>query len=68
MPLIIANSKDGQFHKDNYLDTSRKILIKKCSCEVSKFSKLPFLNQKKDVELKSKTRWVSMIVFVFSTP
>ena len=26
MPLIMANSKDGQGHKDKYLDTSRKIL------------------------------------------
>ena len=26
MPPIMANSKDGQGHKDKYLDTSRKIL------------------------------------------
>ena len=26
MPPIMANSKDGQGHKDRYLDTSRKIL------------------------------------------
>ena len=26
MPPIKANSKDGQGHKDKYLDTSRKIL------------------------------------------
>ena len=26
MPPIIANSKDGQGHKDKYLDTSRKIV------------------------------------------
>ena len=26
MPLITANSKDGQDHKDKYLDNSRKIL------------------------------------------
>ena len=27
MPPIMANSKDGQGHKDKYLDTSRKILL-----------------------------------------
>ena len=26
MPPIMANSKDGQGHKDKYFDTSRKIL------------------------------------------
>ena len=26
MPPIMANSKDGQGHKDKYLDTSRKTL------------------------------------------
>ena len=26
MPPIMANSNDGQGHKDKYLDTSRKIL------------------------------------------
>ena len=26
MPSIMANSKDGQGHKDRYLDTSSKIL------------------------------------------
>ena len=26
MPPIIANSNEGQDHKDNYFDTSRKIL------------------------------------------
>ena len=26
MPPIMANSKDGQGHKDKYLDTSKKIL------------------------------------------
>ena len=26
MPTIMANSKDGQGHKDKYLDTSRKIV------------------------------------------
>ena len=26
MPPIMANSEDGQGHKDKYLDTSRKIL------------------------------------------
>ena len=26
MPPIMANSKDGQGHKDKYLDPSRKIL------------------------------------------
>ena len=26
MPLIMANSKDGQDHKDKYFDTSRNIL------------------------------------------
>ena len=26
MPLIMSISKDGQGHKDKYLDTSRKIL------------------------------------------
>ena len=26
MPPIMANSKDGQGHKEKYLDTSRKIL------------------------------------------
>ena len=29
MPPIIANSKDGQGHKDKYLDTSRKFLSQK---------------------------------------
>ena len=28
MPPIMANSKDGQGHKDKYLNTSRKILLK----------------------------------------
>ena len=27
MPPIMANSKDGQGHKDKYIDTSRKILL-----------------------------------------
>ena len=26
MPLLMANSKDGQGHKDTYLDTNGKIL------------------------------------------
>ena len=26
MPPIMTNSKDGQGHKDKYLDTSRKIM------------------------------------------
>ena len=26
MPPIMANSNEGQDHKDNYFDTSRKIL------------------------------------------
>ena len=29
MPPIMANSKDGQGHKDKYLDTSSKILSQK---------------------------------------
>ena len=29
IPLIMANTKDGQGHKDQYLDTSRKILSQK---------------------------------------
>ena len=29
MPLIMANSKDGQGQKDKYLDSSRKILLQK---------------------------------------
>ena len=28
MPPIMANSKDGQVHKDKYLDTSIKIMSK----------------------------------------
>ena len=34
-PSIIANSKDGQDHKDKYFDTSRKILSQKMTmCNV----------------------------------
>ena len=27
MPPIMANSKDGQGHKDKFVDTSKKILL-----------------------------------------
>ena len=38
MPPIIANAKDGQGHKDKYLDNSRKVgfFYKKCSCAILK--------------------------------
>ena len=32
MPMIMANSKDGQDHKDKYFDTSRKSCHKKNDC------------------------------------
>ena len=34
IPPIMANSKDGQGHKDKYLDTSRKILSQEISCAI----------------------------------
>ena len=36
MPPIMANSKDGQGHKDKYFDTSRRLCHKKCWCAISK--------------------------------
>ena len=39
MPPIMANSKDGQGHKDKYLDTSRKILSQKMlMCNMKAFT------------------------------
>ena len=40
MPPIMANSKDGQGHKDKYLDTSKKILSQQiliCNMKALKF-------------------------------
>ena len=42
MPQIMTNSKDGQGHKDKYLDTSRKILSQEmlmCNMKVLIFIK-----------------------------
>ena len=40
-PLIMADSKDGQGHKDKYLDTIRKILSKEMPmCNMSSIKRL----------------------------
>ena len=36
MPPIMANSKDGQGHKDKYFDTVGRSCHKKCSCAIWK--------------------------------
>ena len=46
MPPIMANSKDGQDHKDKYLDTSRKILSKMQEMLMCNIKALIFIIQK----------------------
>ena len=53
MPPIMANSKDGQGHKDKYLDTSRKILfVTRNAHEQYESSNIYYLEVMTNVNLK----------------
>ena len=55
MPPIMANSKDGQGHKDKYLDTSRKILfVTRNAHEQYESSNIYYLEVMTNVNLKKK--------------
>ena len=54
MPPIIANSIDGQGHKDKYLDTSRKFLSQKNTHVQYETSEIYYLEVMTNANLKFK--------------
>ena len=53
MPPIMANSKDGQGHKDKYLDTSRMIVSRNAHVQYES-SNIYYLEVMTNVNLKKK--------------